>query len=279
MNALTSVVTALSTAANTLGQALAPVGWLPGWLSATLVAILTGVAMLVAFKYTSNQRAIKRVRRGIRANLLAIKLFKDNVRVGLRAQASVFAGAFRLLLLAVVPILAMTVPMVLLLAQLGLWYQAAPLPVGADTVVTLKLGGEPGTPMPAVELVPTGAVEDVSGPVRVFSHREVCWSIRTRQAGYHRLQFRIEGQTVEKEVAVGSGVMRVSPVRPGWRWSDVLENPHEPPFGPESVVRSIEVEYPERASWTSGTDYWVVYWFAIACLAGFCLRGVLNVNI
>ena len=78
----------------------------------------------------------------------------------------------------------MTVPMVLLLAQLGLWYQSAPLPVGEETVVTVKLGGEVGTPMPAVELVPGDAIEDLSGPVRVTSQREVCWSIRTRQPGY-----------------------------------------------------------------------------------------------
>ena len=39
-----------------------------------------------------------------RANLLAVKLFKDNVAVGLRAQSRVLLGALRLLLLAVVPI-------------------------------------------------------------------------------------------------------------------------------------------------------------------------------
>ena len=38
---------------------LAPIAWLPGWLSATLVASVTGVLLLIAFKYTSNQLAIK----------------------------------------------------------------------------------------------------------------------------------------------------------------------------------------------------------------------------
>lgn len=279
MNALTSVVVALSGVANALGQALAPIGLLPGWLSATLVAVLTGAAMLVAFKYTSNQRAIKRVRRGIRANLLAVKLFKDNIRVGLRSQAGVFAGAFRLLVLAVVPILVMTAPMVLLLAQLGVWYQAAPLPVEAETVVTVKLSGEPGTPLPPVELVPTGAVEVLTGAVRVTSEREVCWSVRALQPGYHRLTFHVGGQTVDKELAVGTGVMRVSPTRPAWDWSAVLLNPREQPFGRDSVVKSIEVEYPERSSWTHGTDNWVIYWFAVSLAAGFCLRGVFKVNL
>src|SRR5262245_25420048 len=200
MDWLVSVIVGLNTVANALGSLLVPIGWMPDWLSATLVAVATGVAMLVMFKYTSNQRAIKRVRRGIRANRLAAKLFSDNAGLGFRAQGRVLFGAFRLLLLAVVPILAMTVPMVLLLAQLGLWYQAAPLPVGEEAVVVVKFGGEVGEPMPAVELVPAAAFEDLSGPVRIVSQREVCWSIRTRQPGYHRLRFEVGGQTFEKEL-------------------------------------------------------------------------------
>src|SRR5262245_55790156 len=182
MDWLVSVIVGLNTVANALGSLLVPIGWMPDWLSATLVAVATGVAMLVMFKYTSNQRAIKRVRRGIRANRLAAKLFSDNAGLGFRAQGRVLFGAFRLLLLAVVPILAMTVPMVLLLAQLGLWYQAAPLRVGEEAVVVVKLNADS-----TAELAPSEAVEDVSGPVRVISRREVCWNIRARQPGYHRL--------------------------------------------------------------------------------------------
>src|SRR5688572_23322947 len=103
--------------ANALGRVFAPIGVLPGWLSATLVAIATGLGMLVMFKYTSNQRAIKQVRRNIRANLLAVKLFKDNITVGLRAQINILVNAFRLLIFAVVPMLVMFVPMCLLLGQ------------------------------------------------------------------------------------------------------------------------------------------------------------------
>jgi hypothetical protein len=274
MDALTDLVVALNAVANALGRVTAPIGLLPGWLSATLAAVLTGVAMLVGFKYTSNQRAIKRVRRDIRAHLLAAKLFKDSVTVGLRAQGRVLLGALRLLLLAIVPILVMTVPMVLLLAQLGLWYQAAPVRVGEEAVIVLKLNGDS-----TAELAPSDAVVDVSGPVRVISQREVCWSIRARQPGYHRLQFRVGGQTVEKELAVGDGFMRVSTSRPAWNWWQAVLNPRERPFGHDSVVKSIEIEYSTRSSWTSGTDDWVIYWFVVSLLAGFCLRGVLEVNL
>ena len=89
----------------------------------------------------------------------------------------------------------------------------------------------------------------------------------------------MDGQPVEKELAVGDGFMRVSAERPGWCWSDILLHPGEPPFGPDSPVRSIEIDYPDRASWTSGTDWWLVYWFAASMFAALCFRPLLNVNL
>ena len=78
---LTYIVVWLNALANALGRLLAPIGQLPGWLSATLVAAATGVLLLLVYKYTSHQRAIKAVRNDIKANLLAVKLFKDSAWV------------------------------------------------------------------------------------------------------------------------------------------------------------------------------------------------------
>ena len=89
MEALAGILVWLNSAANVLGKnLLAPIGVLPGWLSATIVAAVTGVLLLVIFKYTSNQAAIKRVRNEIDANLFALKLFKDATPVVLAAQAA-----------------------------------------------------------------------------------------------------------------------------------------------------------------------------------------------
>jgi hypothetical protein len=279
MGGATDLVAWLNAVANAFGVALAPIAYLPGWASATVVAVVTGIGMLVAFKYTSNQRAIKRVRQGIRANLLAIKLFKDSAAVGLRAQAGVLGGAIRLLVLTVVPMAVMLVPMTLLLGQLALWYQWRPLRVGEESVVTLTLAGGEDAPWPSVALEPTAAAEVVVGPVRVLSRREVCWSVRAAQPGQHRLTFLVGGQPVEKELAVGDGFIRVSAKRPPADWSELLFHPRERPFAADSPVRSVAIDYPERSSWISGTDSWVIYWFAVSLVTGFCFRRVFNVNL
>jgi hypothetical protein len=258
---------------------LASIAVLPGWLSATLVAAVTGVLLLAVFKYTSSQRAIQRVRNDINASLLAIKLFKDSARVALQSQGRLLVGAGRLLFLALVPMGVMAVPVTLFLGQLALWYQQRPLQVGEETVVTVKLNGDADLPLPEVELEPATAIETTVGPVRVPSKREVCWNIKARENGYHRLVFRIGEQTFEKELALGDGFMRVSVQRPGWEWSDTLLHPAEQPFRPDSPVRSIDIDYPSRSSWTSGTDWWVVYWFVASMISALCFRRVLNVHV
>src|SRR6516162_3768122 len=97
MDVLTQVVVWLNSLANAAGRwTLAPIAMLPGWLSATLVAAVTGVFLLIVFKHTSNQRAIKRARNAINTNLLALKLFKESAPVAVQAQGRILLGAARL---------------------------------------------------------------------------------------------------------------------------------------------------------------------------------------
>jgi hypothetical protein len=286
---LNTIVHWLNVAANALGQALTFVGVMPGWLSATIIAIVSGMAMIVGFKWTSNQTAIKRARQDIRASLLTVKLFHDNMPAGFRAQGRVLWGAVRLLVYAIVPILAMFVPVTLLLGQMALWYQARPLHVGEDTVIVARFlsnpsgSGEPAPgqslPLPTVTLEATSAVEDIYGPVRVEKQHEVCWSVRARENGLHRLIFHVDGESVEKELAVGDGFMPVSLKRPTADWSDAVWHPREQAFEAGSRVQSIEIAYPKRDSWTSGTDQWAIYWFVLALIVGFLSRGIFKVNL
>lgn len=276
LNALAQIVVWLNAAANALGTlALAPLAMLPEWFSATVVAAATGLLMLLIFKHTSNQQAIKRVRNALKADLLTLKLFKESASVALGAQGRIFLGAARLLGLAIVPMLVMVVPMWLI----SLRYESRPLRAGEEAVMTLKLNGNAQSSWPDVHLQPADALEIDIGPIRVFSKREICWNIKARERGYHRLIFHVDGQPAEKELAIGDGFMRVSTERPAWSWSDALLNPWERPFRPESPVQSIEIVYPERSSWTSGTDYWLAYYFVVSLVAAFCLRKPLGVNI
>ncbi len=258
---------------------LAPIGLLPGWLSATVLAAVTGVLMLVVFKYTSNQQAVRNARNQIKANLLALSLFKDDVRVSLRAQSRILTEACRLMLLAIVPILVMTAPMCLLLAQMALWYQARPLRVGEEAVLTVQVAENGPNRVSAVSFQLSSAIEVVAGPVRVDDRRIICWNIRAREPGTHKLVFDAAGQMVDKELVVGDGYLPVSLRRPNWDWWEILLHPREAPFASDSVVQSIEIAYPQRTSWTSGSGTWLIYWFVTSMAVAWAVRPLLKVHV
>jgi uncharacterized membrane protein (DUF106 family) len=277
---LAQIITWVNVPINAVGKFLfTPIGVLPGWLSNTIISAVTGVFLLIVFKYTSNQNAIGRIRDDIKAHMLALKLFKDSISVTFRAQGHVFKGAFLLLFHSVRPMLVMILPVSLLLGQLGLWYQSRPLSPGEETTVTMKFNSSVGTSWQNVNIEPTRAIDVTLGPVRIFSKKQVCWNIKCLENGYQNIVFQVDGQRFEKELAVGDGFMRVSSERPGWYWSDILLHPSEKAFRPDSIVRSISINYPERFSRTSGTDWWLVYFFIASMVFALIFKPLLKVRI
>jgi hypothetical protein len=133
--------------------------------------------------------------------------------------------------------------------------------------------------MANVSIEPISEVDVTMGPIRVFSTREVHWKIRAGRDGYHQITFSLDDRKVSKELAIGNGFMRVSAVRPGWNWTDILLYPWEKPFHPDAIVQSISIEYPERISKTSGTDWWIVYFFLVSLVFALIFKPGLKVRI
>ena len=280
MSFLAHLIIWINVAVNSVSRfLLAPIGVLPGWLSITIISAVTGLLLMIIFKYTSNQTAIGKVRDNIKANMLALKLFKDSLSVTFQAQGQVFKGAFLLLFHAVRPMLVMIVPVSLLLAQMGLWYQCRPLLVGEQAMVTMQLNGDRESPWPEISIESMSSAEVVAGPVRVLGKRQVYWQIKARENTSRPIVFQVDNHRIEKELAIGDDFMQVSIERPGLHWYDLLMNPVEKPFVAESVVNSISIDYPDRPSKICGTDWWVVYFFLISMVFAFIFKPFLKVRI
>jgi uncharacterized membrane protein (DUF106 family) len=255
-----------------------PMMVLPAWLSLTVISAVLGVLMLILFKYTSNQVAIGKVRDVIKAQLLAMKLFKDNIPVVLKSQVKIFAAAMMLLVHSFRPMLVMIIPFSLLLGQLGLWYQSRPLAVGEQALVTLQLADSGADPMPPVSLQPSAAAVVMTGPIRVPSKHQVYWQIQAKEAGKNTLTFQVADQQVQKRLAVGDGLMPVSMTRPGLNITDLILHPAEKPFGKAAAVQSIAITYPDRPSKITGTDFWIISLFVISMAVAFLLKPFFKVK-
>jgi uncharacterized membrane protein (DUF106 family) len=73
--------------------------------------------------------------------------------------------------------------------------------------------------------------------------------------------------------------MRISTQRPAWQWADILWHPAEKPFGPDSVVQSISIDYPDRYAQFLGIPLWLIYFFIASLIFGFLFKPFLKVKI
>ena len=247
----------------------------PVWLGVTILSALAGVAMLLVFRYTSNQTAIRRVKDDIKANLLALRLYKDELRVTFRAQLRLLWAVVRLQRYILPSILLMLPPMMLALAQMGARYQWRPLQTGEQTILRMRFADE-ASPIedPIIEPGPGLVVE--AGPVP--GGGETVWRIRAGEPGRHTIRFQVGSAMVEKELVVGEVFQRVSPQRPGPRWTARLLHPTEPPLPRDGPVESIEIHYPGVDSWIYGADWWVLYFLVISLLFAMLVKPLFKVT-
>lgn len=250
-------------------------GFLPAWAGLTVISIVTGVVMLIAFRYTSNQDAIVRVKDEIKAHLLALKLYKDELHVVFSSQVKLVWAILKLQRYVLTPVLVMLLPMLLGLAQMGVRYQWAPVPSGSPVIVRAALDTEAQEPPNVTLQAPDGVIVEV-GPLRGTG--DVAWRLRGEKPGDYTLRFNAGDATYEKELVVGDAALAVSAMRPAKVWTDQLLHPIEPPIDDDAPIRSIIIEYPPVDSYIHGSNYWVLTFFIVSMAAALILKPVFKVK-
>lgn len=95
--------------------------------------------MLIIFRYTSNQEKIKETKDRIKAHLLEIRLFKDDLRILLSAQKSILLYNVNYMKHALKPMVFMIIPVAIILIQLDGWFGYRPLRLGESAIISVKL--------------------------------------------------------------------------------------------------------------------------------------------
>jgi uncharacterized membrane protein (DUF106 family) len=243
------------------------------------ISVLTGVLMLWLFGKVSDQDTIRAVRDRIRGNLIAVRLFGDDIALLAKLQGRILGQTVVYLRYAFVPMLIMIVPVVLILTQLNLWFASRPLETGDDAVLTVQLR-DPAATTGEVALESPNGISVETPPVRATAVGQVSWRIRGQEPGRHRVEIRVGEEVVEKEVRVGTDWGATSSRRTGSGFWDILLYPGEDPIDRSSVVERVDVGYVplELSAFGFGID-WLIFFFVVSIAAGFALRKPLGVEI
>lgn len=250
-------------------------GILPPWFGITLISVVLGIVMLVAFGKFSNQERIGRAKDDIKANLLALKLYKDELGVVFSAQVKILWAICRLQRYVLTPVLILTPPMLLLLAQMGVRYQWRPLHVGETAIVKASLADETNGSDFSLISDSGGAVIE-AGPIA--GDGSVAWRVRAEEPGRHVLNLEANGERITKELVVGEAGQRVSALRPGGVWYDQLLHPVEGSLPSSGPIRWIELSYPPLESYVYGSDWWILYFFVVSMATALAFKPFFGVR-
>jgi hypothetical protein len=279
---MTSIVAALNSIVTFLfGLVYGALKWLGPLGSLVAISALAGVLLIWIFGKVSNQKVIGKTRDRLSAELIGLRLFKDDLRVFFRIQYHVLVWTVRYLRYSLVPMLILMVPTLLILIQLNLHYGCRPLRVGEQTLVKVKLR-EPmalarGT---QITLEAPDNLKVETPPVRLAEVNEVCWRVRGVLAGQSDLKVSDGKVSVTKQVAVGDRRQAVSSLRTGEDWLTRLLYPAEAAIPSQSAIASIEIRYPELDLSILGRHVnWLVLFLILSLVFGYALKGVLGVKI
>jgi hypothetical protein len=247
-------------------------------LLVVLLSIVIGFLMVVVFRYTSDQKAIRIAKDQLKAHLLAVRLFQDQLPVVLSSYGHILRGTAHYLGLAFRPLLFVAFPLTLLIVQLDRYLGVTPLPTGRPFLIKVRAIDSEVLSTIDLELPP--ALQRTAPAVHIPTENAIVWRLLATEPGNYDVNIGPPDKTFSKRVSVSTKLERISPIRlRGHFWERVFLSA-ESPLPAESPIQSIEVGYPSRSISFFGFEWnWIWLFFVLSLIAGFLFKSILGIEI
>jgi hypothetical protein len=261
-------------------------GWAGPFVVVTVVSALVGMLFIMAFPHVSSQDGIKAVKDKIKCNLLAIRLFQDDLGTVFRSTGKTLSWNFGYLGLNMLPMVVLAAPFMVVWFQLNALYAYQPLEAGSEQMIVVELNENV-----APSSVEIPAVEGVNISHRVNIADAVAPRILLRLTplvdGAHNLVFKNAGAVVTKTMEVGTNphrLARITTATPLAKFAeakDPIVYFGDPVLPGDSFLQTIEIVYPPRPlGFMGGGEMSIMIWFVVISMAvGFGLKGMFGVEI
>lgn len=272
---------------NTLGRALTQVFNLllrpfengQAFAGIILVSLVTGGIMLLLFKVTSNQQAMKAVKTRIAAHFLEMRLYKDDFAAVMAAQRRVLAANLGYMKLALLPAVVLIIPVVLIMVQLNLRYAYRPLAPGETALVKVKVAEGADVIGQRLTLTVGEGIEKASPAVRIPSLGEVDWKVRLARPGVHEVRLASDSGEMALPVFGGTTIKPLYSTFRGASFWEGLLNPGSPAVPEAMQIESIEIKYAPRAfSFGLFKLSWLWTFLVVSMVFGLILKLVFRVE-
>jgi hypothetical protein len=243
-----------------------------------LISIVIGLLMVILFRYTSDQKAIHVAKDQLKAHLLAVRLYQDQLPVVLSSYGRIVRGTGRYLRLAFMPLLIVIIPLTFVMVQIDRYLGSQPLQPGETFL--LKARATSADVLNELELQLPAGLETSAPAVHVPGDNEVLWRLVANKIGTYDVEVGTARDKASKRLVVSTGLDRLSAIRLRGEFWQRLFFSAEPALPVDSPVQSIEVDYPSRNIYFAGFEWnWIWLFFVLSLIAGFFFKTVLRIEI
>lgn len=247
-----------------------------------VVSLVVGLLMVVLFGYTSDQKAIGIAKDQLKAHLLAVRLYRDQIPVVMGSYGKILRGTGRYLKLAFKPLLYVIIPITLLMVQIDRYLGTTPIAVDAPFLLTVHFGGSPNVidAMNDVRVESPPEITMTAPPVHIDAENEIVWRLVGTKEGKYEVKVVAAGQSAAKDVCVGGDLPRISTVRLRGQFWERMFSSAEPALQENSPINSISINYPDRNIDVGGYGMnWIWMFFILSMVAGFIFKELLGIQI
>src|SRR4030088_3045163 len=140
-----------------------------------VVSLVVGLLIVILFGYSSDQKAIGVAKDQLKAHLLAVRLYRDQIPVVMGSYGKILRGTGRYLKLAFKPLMYVIILISLLIVQIERYLGATPIPPNTPFLLTVHTTG--GDALNDATLNLPLEVTITAPPVHIPSANEIVWRL------------------------------------------------------------------------------------------------------
>jgi len=270
---------------------LTPFELLGQQMSLILVSGLFGIVALLIFKRISWQAGIKATKGKIKGNMIAIRIYQDDLWIVAKSVVRVLLRNFQYLGLNFGPILPLFIPFMIVCAQFVVRYGFDPLPVvaseegllpGQGTMVEVEFHRDERAAIAGLSLDYPNGIVPISPLVRSTADGRAFQEIVATRPVDGEIELVVGGRSVgTKRIVAGDEPTRsMQPERVSSFWAAWLW-PAEDTFPSNSPVERIAFVYPDRdLGFLPGGAFGIILVFFLSSVVfGIAILKPLNIQI
>ena len=250
---------------------LYPFGFINEFWGILFLSILMSFVVLVIYKYISSPRMIKETKNKIKANILAIRLYKDFGKIIISSFFKSVFYTFKYFILNFGPVLLIIPILFPAFVQMDVRYGMRPYQVGEEIVIKTEFSRNPNEL--EVQLLENGDFKPKMNPVFINAYKvynnngdkegpikEVNWKTEATQEGIAKIEIKVNDKVFEKSLVIGDFRGALSNKKYKDSSFSHFIYPAEGLLPEADTLDNIYIQYPgENVSFAGIRTHWLVF--------------------